>query len=73
MGGWMGELQHEVIQYNTMYCSVPVQCCFTSIETVQTIGDRELRTATLTLTQLLSSHKVPFSVLLYVHRNRKAY
>ena len=31
------------------------QCCLTSTETVQTIGDREHRTATSTLTQLLSS------------------
>ena len=32
-----------------------VQCCFTSTQTVRTIGDREPRTATSTFTQLLSS------------------
>ena len=34
---------------------VRVQCCFTSIETVRTIRDREPRMATSTFTQLLSS------------------
>ena len=34
---------------------VRAQCCFTSIETVQTISDGEPRTATSTFTQLLSS------------------
>ena len=46
-----------------------VQCCFTSAETSRTIWDRELRTATSTFIQPLSSS----SVLLYVHRNHKAY
>ena len=34
---------------------VPVQRCFTSTETVQTVRDEEPRTATSTFTQLLSS------------------
>ena len=46
-----------------------VQCCFTSAETSRTIKDGEPRTATSTFTQLLSSN----SMLLYVHRNHKAY
>ncbi len=34
---------------------VQVQCCFTSTETIRTIGDGEPRMATLIFTQLLSS------------------
>ena len=34
---------------------VHVQCCFTSTETTRTIRDREPRTVTSTLAQLLSS------------------
>ena len=50
-----------------------VQCCFTSTETVGTIRDREPRTATSTLTQLLSSDDsyIHSSLLLNVHRNRR--
>ena len=36
-----------------------VQCCVTSTETIRTIRDGVLRTATSTLTQLLSSEKRP--------------
>ena len=49
-----------------------VQCCFTSTETIRLIRAGEHRTATSTFTQLLSS-EILRSVLLYVHRNHKAY
>ena len=46
---------------------VPVQCCFTSTETIRLIRDGLLRTATSTFTQLMSSS----SMLLYAHRNQR--
>ena len=49
-------------KYNNYYkndmhlnAQVQVQCCFTSTETIRTIRDGETRTATSSLTQLLSS------------------
>ena len=40
---------------------VPVQCCFTSKETVRTVRDAEFRMASSTFTQLLSSEISCFS------------
>ena len=54
--------------------AVQVHCRFTSTETIRTIRDGEPRTATTTLTQLLSSmSRGSSSVLLYVHRDHKDY
>ena len=52
---------------------VQIQCCFTSTETIRTIRDGEIRTATSTSTQLLSSLCFYCSVLLYVHREHTDY
>ena len=49
-----GHLDFHTAPELWMDCSF-VQCCFTSTETIRTIGDGEPRTATSTFTQLLGS------------------
>ena len=62
LDGWAGKgPQHSGLVWLT------VQCCFTSTEIIRTVRDGEPRTATSTVTQLLSSD-TSCSVLLYVHR-----
>ena len=73
-----GELRTATSTFTQLLSSAPekpfVQCCFTCTETVRAIRDGELRTTTSTFTQLQSSVCVTSSsVLLYVHRNHKAY
>ena len=43
-----------------MLLCVRVQCCFTSPETVGTIGDREPKTSTSTFIQLMSCGRAVF-------------
>ena len=53
---------------------VPVQSCLTSTEAIflRTVRDRDLRTATSTITQLLGSESgSAHSVLLYIHSDHE--
>ena len=54
-------------EFNLKRTRIPVQCCFTSTETVGAIGDGEPRTSTSTFTQLLSS-EIQFNVALRPQR-----
>ena len=49
------EDEPQVLRSRRLWSLLSFQCCFTSTETVQTIRDREPRTATPSFMQLLSS------------------
>ena len=51
----LGTILRNKCKHQYEYVQVQVQCCFTSTETIRTIRDGEPRTATSSLTQLLSS------------------